>query len=759
MDFPINFIAATQDCCTFEHYVPAPCFRKEFVLNEAPASAELLICGLGFYELYLNGKKITKGKLAPYISAPDDLIYYDTYQVTNQLNDGKNVIGVILGNGMQNSFGGYIWDFDKAKWIGAPKLALRLRMTSASGEALCIESDESFRVSSSPIYFDELRCGEYYDARMEQCGWTKPEFDDSAWKTSIKAPSPKGEPCLCRAEPIVITNELKPVSIQESEGGYLYDFGVNCAGICRLRVNGAPGQKISMEHGERLENGKLDLKNIQFVPDGYVQKDIYICRGAKGETYEPSFTYHGFRYVLVKGITEEQAVPELLTYLVMNSDLKEAGGFECSDPIANTLQTMVRRSTLANFYYFPTDCPHREKNGWTADASLSAEHTLLNLRPENSYLEWLKNIRASQNEQGALPGIVPTAGWGFTWGNGPAWDSVLTNLPYYTYLYRGDKQILSENATAIFRYLNYISTCLNSSGLIELGLGDWCTPGREPDRPKVPLEFTDSVTCMDICEKSSFIFGELHMDLQQQFARELYRRLRRSVRERLIDFSTMTAAGNCQTAQAMAIYYNVFEPGEKQAAFAKLMDLISACNGHMDTGVLGARVIFHVLSDFGESELAYRMITRPDYPSYGNWVARGATSLWEDFQPEGSKALSRNHHFFGDISSWFIQCVAGIRLNPHRINSSEVDIRPNFINALNYAKAFHIAPAGKISVIWRRNDDGITLTTELPKEITGNITLPNGYVFQDNGLNTQPAKSGCYYIQNRLPQESSIIVE
>lgn len=747
MDFPINFISATQSHCTFEHYVPAPCLRKEFILNETPVSAQLVICGLGFYELYLNGEKITKGKLAPYISAPDDLIYYDTYQIASKLNKGKNAIGIILGNGMLNSFGGHIWDFDKAKWTGAPKVALRLPIEDSSGKTFCIESDESFKVSPSPIYFDELRCGEYFDARMEQPGWTKPEFDDSEWKNAIKAPVPKGEPCLCGAEPIVITKRMKPVSIQESENGYLYDFGVNCAGICRLYVNGNPGQKISLEHGERLENGKLDLKNIQFVPDGYVQKDIYICKGVKGETYEPSFTYHGFRYVLVKGITEEQAVPELLTYLVMNSDLKEAGGFECSDPIANTLQTMVRRSTLSNFYYFPTDCPHREKNGWTGDASLSAEHTLLNLKPENSYREWLKNIRAAQNEQGALPGIVPTAGWGYAWGNGPAWDNVLINLPYYTYIYRGDKTILSENATAIFRYLNYISTHLNSEGLVKLGLGEWCTPGREPDRPKVPLEFTDSVICMDMCEKSSFIFDILHMDLQQQFAQGLYCKLRRSIRERLIDFPTMTAAGNCQTAQAMAIFYNVFEPSEKQTAFTKLVNLISDFDGHMDTGILGARVIFHVLSDFGKSELAYRMITRPDYPSYGNWIERGATSLWEDFQPEGSKALSRNHHFFGDISSWFIQCIAGIHLNPHRTNINEVNIKPSFIQALDYAKAFHIAPAGKISVTWKRDVGYITLILELPKEMTGRIILPNGYVFEDDSLNTKSVKSGNFRIQ------------
>ena len=747
MDFPMQFIAATPNYCTFEHYVSAPCLRKSFELKELPVSAEIMICGLGFYDLYINGERITKGALAPYISAPDDVIYYDRYVMTDKLKIGENVIGVILGNGMQNSFGGYVWGFDKARWRNAPEVALNLKITNKTGEPISIQSDESFKVSSSPIYFDDLRCGEYYDARNEQLGWEKTGFDDTEWSSAIKAPLPKGEPCLCEAEPIVVGGELKPVSITKQGKNYLYDFGVNCAGVCRISVNGDPGQKISLEHGENLVDGRLDLKNIQFEPDGYVQKDIYICRGGSNEIYVPRFTYHGFRYVLVTGITEEQATKELLTYLVMSSDLKEAGGFECSDPTANALQTMTRRSTLSNFYYFPTDCPHREKNGWTGDASVSAEHTLLNLTPEKSYHEWLKNIRKSQNEQGALPGIIPTGGWGFEWGNGPAWDSVLVNLPYYTYLYRNDVQILKENATAIFRYLNYISNHLNGEGLVKLGLGDWCEPGCDADKPVAPLEFTDSVISMDICEKSAFIFDVLRMELQRQFALALYRQLRANIRKKLIDFETMTAVGNCQTSQAMAIYYNVFEQGEKQKAFEKLCSLIDGKGNHMHTGILGARVIFHVLTDFGKSDLAFQMITTPDYPSYGNWVARGATSLWEDFQPEGSEVLSRNHHFFGDISGWFIQCVAGIRFNPNRTNHSEVNIVPSFIPSLEFAKGFYIAPAGRIYTEWKRSNGLIMITIELPKEMTGRILLQDGFVFDDNGLCVRDVENGTFMVR------------
>lgn len=744
MEYPKHFISAGNNFCTFEKHVPAPLLRKSFIIPGKVRSANIFICGLGFYELYVNRQRLTKGALAPYISAPDDVIYYDRYDVSGFLQQGENAIGVILGNGMQNPLGGYVWEFDKARWRGAPKLALRLEVLLEDGSSFLLESDGGFQTSESPICFDDLRCGEHYDARKEQPGWNGPGFDDTQWKNAIDAPLPKGEPVLCGVEPIVVSGKIKPVSIIKQGEGYIYDFGVNTAGVCLLKVQGASGQEISLEHGEMLIEGKLSVKNIQFEPDGYVQRDIYICKGGQ-EEYTPRFTYHGFRYVFVTGIREEQATESLLTYLVMNSALDERGGFECSDHMANTLQILTRRSTLANFYYFPTDCPQREKNGWTCDAALSAEHTLLNLSPEKSYREWLRNIRKAQREDGALPGIVPTGGWGYQWGNGPAWDCALTWLPYFTYLYRGNIEILRENAPAIFRYLHYLSTRTDSNGLIAFGLGDWCPPGRVADQYKAPLEFTDSVISMDICKKAAFIFEVLGMELQRKFAFELYGRLRMAIREHLIDFGSMLAAGNCQTSQSMAIFFDVFESSEKAKAFEKLLGLIERKKCRMDTGILGSRVIFRVLSAFDRSNLAFKMITSPEFPSYGNWVARGATTLWEDFQPEGGAVNSLNHHFFGDISAWFIQCIAGIQLNPYGTNVNEVIIRPSFIGALKWAKAFHIAPAGKIAVEWTCNKDCIQLKLDLPEVMTGKIILQDSFTF-DDGLAIKAVHSGLYDI-------------
>lgn len=745
----MHFIRATEDYCTLDRHVPAPYLRKAFTLEKKAENASLLICGLGFYEVWVNGYRLTKGALAPYIAAPDAFLYYDEYDVVPFLRAGENVLAVCLGNGIQNGLGAYVWEFDKARWRNPPQLALRLDITAEDGIKVSVESDDSFKTAPSPIMFDDLHCGEYYDARQEMPGWRKPGYDDSGWKRALPAPLPRGEARLCESEPIVIEREIKPVSIEKEQDGYRYDFGVNSAGVCRLSVTGEAGQQIKLIHGEAVVDGKLFTRNFKFSENDPIQEDIFICKGSGKEDYTPSFTYHGFRYVLVRGITAEQAKPELLTFLVMHSDLQERGGFVCSDPVVNTLQEITRRSDLSNFYYFPTDCPQREKNGWTADAALSAEHVLLNLSPEKSYREWMRSVCKAQNDAGALPGIVPTGGWGFEWGNGPAWDSVLFYLPYYTYVYRGDKQILKESAASMMRYLHYITTRIEEDGLIRCGLGDWCQAGRErEDNYDAPLEFTDTVMTIDNAGKAAYMFGELGMDEQRAFAQAVVKRLRRAARERLLNLHTMMAEGNCQTTQAMAIFYGIFEPAECPAAFEKLLTLIEQADGHIATGVLGARVLFHVLTAHGRSDLAYTMITRPDFPSYGNWVKRGATSLAEGFEPEGGRILSLNHHFWGDISSWFIQTLAGIRFNPHQNDWKEADIRPSFVPQLSFAEGFHVAPAGKIVSSWKRNGQDVVLMLEMPANMHGTIFLEDGWRFE-NGRSTHPAVAGEYRVTAR----------
>lgn len=773
--FPTQFIAASTAYSDFGTHVPAPYFRKSFNVRKPVNSARITVCGLGFYEIYINGQRRTKGLLAPYISNPDDILYYDHYDLTADLRSGKNTLGFLLGNGMLNCPGGTVWDFHLAPYRSAPKLAVLLELQYEDGETEQITGDTSFRTHPSPILFDDLRCGEIYDARNEIPHWNLPEFDDSHWDHAIPAQTPLGEPRLCQAEPIVTVQTLSPVSIRESHityfpaetkeylpnfpltseetQGYLYDFGQNLAGNIRLKIKGMSGQTVAIQFGELLApDGGLDLRGMNFLPYKYNQRISYTLRGDGAETYAPTFSYQGFRYCLVSGITPEQATPELLTYEVMSSALKRNGTFACSDPVANQLQQAVCNSDISNFYYFPTDCPHREKNGWTADAALSAEQMLFNLTPENSYHEWLHNIRRAQRPDGALPGIIPTSGWGFAWGNGPAWDSALFWLPYYTWLYRNDTAIILENADAFIRYLHYIDRMRDEVGLVHIGLGDWLHIGR--GTPKAPLEVTDTLTCIDLCQKAEKMLHAVQLCEQAGYARDLGRRLRMDARKHLLTDS-LTVLGHCQTSQAMALAYGLFDDKEKDGAFQILLDLIHEQDDHLDTGCLGGRLIFHVLSEFGQAELAYHMIVREDHPSYGHWVIHeNCTSLFEAFQTDAEIPNSKNHHFWGDISSWFLKNLAGIRVNPYTRDANELLIAPHFLDGMEYAQGEIGIPAGKVSVAWHREGNDVILQLQIPSNAYGRLQPSLGYQFNEiNEALSLPLRSGTYRLSKTFPRK------
>lgn len=739
-----NFIKATERFCTIESAVPAYYFRRGYV-SDSKKAVKLRISACGFYELYFNGERITKGLLSPYISNTDDLIYYDEYDVT--LSPGENVFGVLLGNGFQNNPGGYIWDFDKASFRSAPMFALTL----SEGENVLLRSDESFKTFESPIRRDDYRFGEYYDANYEIVGWNKPEFRDTGWKKALLATPPLGEMRLAEVAPIVKEREIAPVDIIKcDDGGYIYDFGECGAGICRLCIRGEPGQKVELRHADALLDGDIDLRPVWFVRDFWerdrhiVHLDTYVCRGEGVEIYEPTFTYHGFRYVKVNGIKAEQATYELLTCLVYHTRLESRGDFRCSDPVANKLQEMTRRSILSNFHHFPTDCPQREKNGWTADAALTAETAILNFDPELNYREWLRNICKAQNGDGAIPGIVPTGGWGFHWGNGPAWDSVLAYLPYYVYIYRGDTEMIKDSRDNFLKYLRYLERRRDDNGLLSIGLGDWCHVGGIA--PKAPLVLTDTLMAMDIAGKIGSMLDVIGMTDGAKYARGEAAKYRKAIRDNLIYFDEMTAIGDCQSSQAMSLYYDVFDEAEESLAFERLLEMIRAADDHMDVGVLGGRVLFHVLSRFGKSDLAYKMITREDYPSFGNWIARGATTLWEGFMPEEDdslKSTSLNHHFWGDISAWFIKSVAGINLNPSGHNLSELRISPSFIQCLDHVEAYHVSPMGRISVSWRKEGEKVAFDLEIPEGMDATLTLDKGFAFAD-GSSERKIVSGGY---------------
>jgi len=737
-----KFVSATLEKSTVKKNVPAPYMRRDFIIENAPEAAEITVSALGFYELYVNGKRLTKGLLSPYISNPDELICYDTYDITEHLVRGENTVAFLLGNGMQNCFGGFVWAFQDARFSSAPKLAFALEM-KVDGEEMLIEADEAVVCHPSPLYFNDLRMGEKYDARREIPNWASPCCDLSGWTPAIPVRCDAGDTLLAKCKPIVARDELKAISIWEEDGGFVYDFGYNQSGLTRLTVNGKYGQHITVDHCERLLDGKFSQSNLVFVnPKSvgmpkYTQRTEYICSGSGEETYTPRFTYYGFRYAKVTGITKEQATPELLTYVVMNTELNSRGDFSCSDKTLTTLQEMTRRSALSNFFHFPNDCPHREKNGWTADAALSAEYTLMNFDPEDNYAMWMEHIVRAMDTRGALPGIVPTGGWGFHWGNGPAWDSVLIYLPYFTALLRDDLRSAKIASGAILRYFHYLRGRRDEHGLLSIGLGDWVPPDKSL---MPPLIFTDSVITYDLARKAAYLYRRLGMELETRYCDGFAEEMLSAIREHLIeDIGTMRFVGGSQSAQAMAIYYGIcINEEEKRRALDTLVKEIHARDDFMTTGVLGGRVIFRVLCDYGYEDLAVKMIARPEYPSYGAMVENGETTLTEHIARSDS---SHNHHFWGDISALMIEYFGGIRINPELLGADTALIAPVFPSMLDSAEAYHDSVKGRISTEWARCGNRVELSLTIPEGLRARIVAPLGYTLEGG---ERDAKSGSY---------------
>ena len=422
----------------------------------------------------------------------------------------------------------------------------------------------------------------------------------------------------------------------------------------------------------------------------------------------------------------------------MYSDIRNNGAFTCSDEIINRLQQATVNADTSNFYYFPTDCPHREKNGWTGDAALSAEQMLINLMPENSFRVWLDNIRAAQLPDGSFPAFVPCGV--VTDLGGPSWDSAFFVIPYYTWLYRGETQMIYDNARAMVRYLHYLESIKDQYGLVHLGYVDWACVDRKVTF--TPREVTCTMYAMYDCDLASKLFSIIGMDEESAYARRLYHEFRTAIRTELLLPDGATIPGRSQSGQAMGIAYGVFEGAERNEAFRVLLDIIHEADDCIDCGVLGARVLFHVLSDFGYADLAYKMIVGPDYPSFGHWViSENATSLLERFIKPGEKPDSQNHHFWGDISTWFYKTIAGIKINPKERDHREIEISPNFIEGLDHASAYINHCGGKVSCSWRREADGIHLAVEVPEGCYGRLLFPKGYYKK----NIPNGHLWCYY--------------
>ena len=724
-DWTARWIAADAGFAIDLEVQPAPFLRKQIILDRDVVSARAYVCGLGYYELRINGQKAGDSVLTPMFTRYDRTVLYDTIDVTSLLMRGDNAIGVILGNGWYNCFTREVWMFAEAPWRHRPKLLLQLHIELADGTHLVVASDTSWRVTTGPITFDSLRNGEHYDARKEMNGWDTPGYDDSAWKrASIIAP-PGGSLRSSQMPPIRVTGTIRPVSVTEvSPGTFVYDLGQSISGWARITAEGPAGTEIVLRYGERLAaDGSLERAAIErFVRSGEFQTDRYTMKGECKETWEPRFTYHGFRYVEVTGFPGTPTLDNLVGRVV-HTDLEQRGVFECSNETLNSVQRCARWSTLTNYHGMPTDCPHREKNGWTGDAQVSAEQVLLNFDPATAYAKWLRDFRDVQRPSGQLPGIVPTGGWGYNWGSGPAWDSAIVHIPWYVYLYTGDRTVIEEMYDSIRLYVDYM-TEMAVDHIVKFGLGDWCPPyERDPDHPKCPTVVTDTAyyyTNALLLSKMARLTGR--SDDEQKYAR-LAEDIKQAFRDRFVDSSTGVVEGNCQTSMACALYQGLTSDDDRELVFERLVEQVELRERHIDCGILGAKYIMHALTENGRADLAYAIATQRTYPGWGHWIEQGATTLWESWSGDSSL----NHHMFSDVSAWFYKGLAGINPDESAPGFKHVVIRPNPVSGLEWVRASHESMYGTVSSEWRVDEDRFELRVRIPVNCTATVVMPGEY--------------------------------
>lgn len=694
---------------------PAPMFRRRFTLPRF-TKATLRVCGLGYGYYWINGKPVSQDKLTAPVSDYSKTLWYTVYDVSSLLIEGENVAAVICGNGFFNEAHKSSWGHNESKWRDNPKFILELDI---DGKAV-LTSDENWKCKpESAVIFDQLRSGEYFDARLYDPAWNSPRYDDSAWeKAVVDTTPPTGilRECLC--EPMRECAEYPTKNIiKTDENRYVFDIGQNISGYIRLRVKQNAGDVITIRYAEEInEDGSRQLNGMEkFYKESPFQTDKFICSGDTF-TWSPMFVYHGFRYIECEGITAPPSA-DMVSGIFLHQDVETISSFECADGMLNKLFRIGQMATLSNLAYMPTDCPTREKLGWANDAQASTEQMLTNFSMVKFFEKWIQDIFDAMRDDGAMPGIIPTNGWGYQWGNGPVSDGVLFEVPHKIYLFTGKTELLVKALPYFKRYFTYLMSQADpADGLVGFGLDDWAPP--TPDmKSRTPAKFINAVLYIKFLRIALLAarFGKSIAD-ERSFASEIERM------SALVKKHYISADGACtineQCTAAMLIFHGIYDdiaPLKKQ-----LMRLVEENDFHHTCGMVGLRHLYDALTICGVPEYAYRIITAKGYPGYGVWLDGDATTLWETWQPGHSK----NHHMYSDFMSWLMKTVIGIRTTFYDTGSRKMVIRPEFIAGLAWARGSIRTQCGVISVSWQRSGDLITVSVSVPEE--GAILELNG---------------------------------
>jgi len=712
-----------------KNFEPSPLFRKDFSVQKTIKSARVYICGLGYYELFLNGKRVGKNYLDPGYTHFDKRVLYVTHDVTSLLQSGQNTVAAVLGNGWFNEQSVAVWDFNKARWRNRPQMICEIRITFTDGSTQIIGSNQSWKTNTGAYLYNSIYSGDIYDARLEEDGWNNVGFDDRNWQPACTTNAPAPILQAQQMPAIRITKEIKPVSVKSfGDTIHVFDMGENFAGLCRLKIRGDAGIRLIVKHGEllkkdgRLEQGNINVYYHPVQAKEIFQTDIYTLKGnGKEEVFTPGFSYHGFQYVEIQSSKPVSLTTDNLTGLFIRTDLKQVGKFSCSNELLNKIWAASVQSYKSNIHSIPTDCPQREKNGWTADAHVAVDLGLLNFDGILFYEKWMNDFIDNQNEKGEIAGIIPSAGWGYGEWPGPVWDAALFIIPNALYHYYNDTSAIAKVYKTCEVYLDYLKkkekdNCLN------FGLGDWVYY-----KAITPNDYTS--TCYyyyDYVMMSRFasLLGKDTVQFSQKAIK-----IKELINSKYFNAETGVYANGTQTAQALALYLGIVPEGKEQLVANKLHEAVKATDYFLDFGLLGSKTVPSMLTKYGFVEDAFNMVTKETAPSWGYWVKeKGYSTLAETWtlSPEFHDA-SINHVFMGDVSVWMTNALAGITPDVNCPGFSHIIIRPYFAKKLDWVKGEYHSVNGLVRSEWERKGDKVILRVSIPANTTATVYADKMY--------------------------------
>jgi len=729
------------------HQAPNPLLRKQFSLHGGIASARVYVCGLGFYKLYINGRRIGDHVLDPAFTDYNKTVDYVAYDVTRDLRSGPDVVGVSLGNGWYAGNADHFSIPDAVPWQPAqPKLKLELDVRYADGTSAQVLSDARWVTADGPTTADNVQ-SETYDARLARPGWTEPGFDASGWTPAVVTPAPAGTLRAQSIPPIKRTAAIEPVAVTEPAPGVkVYDFGITTSGWSRITMLGTAGTSVSIRYAERLNSDGTAEEEAG-------QTDTYILKGGGPEIYEPSWGWKGYRYVQVSANPASAGaspppLPSIFSIrgVEVHTALQSTGGFASSSSLFNTMHEAMRRTILNNQDSFGTDTPVYEKAGWTADNRLYGESAISNFGMEAYYQNWMQDFNDAQHPDGSLAMIIPAPAPCTTapfpicipwYTPEPVWQSAVILMHTFLYNYYGDVASVRRDYIVMAAWLSKMESVISSTGYIYNGFtfGDWSVP-KNSVAPSSQL-----IGSMFIYESATEL-AKLAALIGQTAGASHFQQLASAVRTAVIRMfydpvshvfrdppgtgssgsgGTTATGGYSQTANLLGLAFGLAPVQDRHAIVANLAADVVSKGNLLATGANGSRYILTVLTEAGYGDLAYKVATNPAYPGWAHWFEQcGTTTMWEAW--ECDTARSHDHAFMGTIDDWFFTDLAGIQ--PTGPAFRTIRIKPYPVGDLSSAAASQTTPLGQVSSSWKRSGKEFGLTAEIPVGATAQVLVP-----------------------------------